>query len=75
MGKKWTGKISVKDSIERAKALSLKNYNKGYDFFVECYDKAEWETFMGQFKSWTEAADMMSIMADDWQEKQSYGDF
>jgi hypothetical protein len=28
------------------KVLSEANYNKGWDFFVECYGQDEWQDFM-----------------------------
>lgn len=32
--------------VEYLKALAEKNYDKGWDFFVECYGKKEWADFM-----------------------------
>jgi len=35
--------MSKEIAIGRMKAWALKNYDKGADTFVECYDDAEWE--------------------------------
>ena len=32
--------------VEHLKVLALKNYDKGWDFFVECYSDPEWCDFM-----------------------------
>ena len=34
------------DIVENLKVLALKNYDKGWDFFVECYSDPEWCDFM-----------------------------
>ena len=54
--------------IEKAKTFAEANYDQGYDFFVECFDDSEWDTFVtrdcGTLKTWDEVKNDMDSTAE-----------
>jgi hypothetical protein len=53
--------------INKAKAFAEANYDKGYDFFVECYSDSEWKDYVtddsGCLMTWGEVEkDMASYV-------------
>jgi hypothetical protein len=54
--------------IEKAKAYAEDNYNNGMDFFVECYERDQWEEEVsredGTLKPWREVKKSMRKHAD-----------
>jgi len=52
--------------IEQLKKIAEEKYNEGhgYQVFVECYDKKDWEEFVGDLKTWAEALKMFERIAD-----------
>jgi hypothetical protein len=44
--------------IEKAKAFAQENYNKGFDFYVECYEQEDWLEEVaredGTLRTWSE---------------------
>ena len=52
--------------IEQLKNLAEENYNKGYGYqvYVECYTKDDWEKFIDGLESWEECLDIFYTIAD-----------
>lgn len=52
--------------IEQLKNLAEENYNKGYGYqvYVECYTKNDWEHFIDDLKSWEECLEIFHAIAD-----------
>ena len=52
--------------IEQLKNLAEENYNKGYGYqvYVECYAKDDWEKFIGDLGTWEEVLEMFHTIAD-----------
>lgn len=52
--------------IEQLKQLAEENYNKGYGYqvFVECYTKDDWENFIDDLETWEECLEMFHTIAD-----------
>lgn len=52
--------------IEQLKKLAEEKYNEGYGYqvFVECYDKREWEEFISDIESWEECLEMFHKIAN-----------
>lgn len=61
--------------IERLQKLAVKNYNKGWDTFVECYGQAEWLEFItnedGSIMNLSSAKKLASDCASVWSERQA----
>ena len=51
--------------IEQLKKLAQENYSKGYGYqvFVECYDKAQWEEFVSGIEYWEECLEIFHAIA------------
>jgi len=67
-------KMTRQQIIEKAKEFARKNYNKGYDVFVECYGQKEWEEFVsfdGEDLTWKEIKEDMKNMASVWNERRA----
>ena len=54
--------LSTKQVINKAKAYAEENYDNGMDFFVECYESAEWTRFVGS-KIWSDVKAAMDSLA------------
>ena len=52
--------------IEQLKNLAEENYNKGYGYqvYVECYTKDDWEKFIDDLGTWEEVLEMFHTIAD-----------
>jgi len=42
--------MTKEELIKLAEQLCLENYQHGFDSFYECYDVAEWEEFISEYK-------------------------
>lgn len=60
------------DLIITLKAYAQKNYNKGMDSFVECYDHADWVDFIAENGSEAKCKKMMRDLASIFQEREGY---
>jgi hypothetical protein len=52
--------------IEQLKQLAEDNYNKGYGYqvYVECYGKEDWDRFISNLPTWEDALEVFHSVAD-----------
>lgn len=72
-------KMTTDKIIERLQALAEKNYSKGWDTFVECYDRQAWLDFItrddGSIMTYSYALRLAKDCASVWLERQHDADY
>jgi hypothetical protein len=65
--------------VQLAKDYAQKNYNKGFDTFVECYTDDEWREFVNDhgrgLMTWPTVKRVMIRIASVWQDRQAEADY
>lgn len=79
-------RLTEAELIQRAKEYAQKNYERGFDTFVECYTDEDWRELVthdqfasadkvGTLRSWKEIQSTMRSCADVWSDRQAEADY